>query len=98
MLIAIIDFAVAPANAARAQATLDAEAPIVRALWGNLDYAIWTDPQQTGSFRLMHEWSDAASFDAYRATDGFKAVGALLFPLMTGTPTSRVFDAKSKAT
>ncbi len=93
MLIVIVDFAVAPANTALAQITLDAEAPIVRALPGNLGYSVWTDPHHSGAFRLMHEWSDTASFAAYRASDGFKTVGAVLFPLMTGTPSSRVFDA-----
>jgi quinol monooxygenase YgiN len=98
MRIVIVDFAVTPANAALAQSTLDAEAPIVRSLPGNLGYSVWTDSHHTGAFRLMHEWSDAASFEAYRASDGFKAVGAVLFPLMTGTPTSRVFDAAQKTT
>jgi quinol monooxygenase YgiN len=98
MLIVIVDFAVAPANAAVAQTILDAEAPIVCALWGNLGYSVWTNPHQTGAFRLMHEWSDQRNFDAYRASDGFKAVGTVLFPLMTGTPSSRVFDAAPKAT
>jgi quinol monooxygenase YgiN len=97
MLIVIVDFAVAPANTALAQSTLDTEAPIVRDLPGNLGYSVWTDPHQTGAFRLMHEWSDADSFDAYHASDGFKAVGGVLFPLMTGTSSSRVFDAAPRA-
>jgi quinol monooxygenase YgiN len=98
MLIVIVDFAVAPGNAALAQGTLDGEAPIVRALPGNLGYSAWADPDQPGAFRLMHEWTDDASFAAYRASDGFKAAGTVLLPLMTGTPTSRVFDAAPKAT
>jgi quinol monooxygenase YgiN len=97
MLIVIVDFAVATSDAALAQDTLDAEAPIIRALPGNLGYSAWASPHQPGAFRLMHEWTDDPSFAAYRASDGFKTVGAVLFPLMTGTPSSRVFDAKSKA-
>jgi quinol monooxygenase YgiN len=97
MLIVIVDFAVAPADAALARSTLDAEAPIVRALAGNLGYSAWTDPRQTGAFRLMHEWTDASSLAAYRASDGFKTAGGVLFPLMTGTPSSRVFDADPMA-
>jgi quinol monooxygenase YgiN len=97
MLIVIVDFAVAPANTALAQSTLDTEAPIVRDLPGNLGYSVWTDPHETGAFRLMHEWSDAPGFDAYRASDGFKKVGGVLFPLMIGTPSSRIFDADPKA-
>jgi quinol monooxygenase YgiN len=97
MLIVIVDFAVSAANAASAQATLAAEAPIVRALWGNLGYSFWADPSQPGAFRLMHEWADAANLDAYRATPAFKAVGAVLFPLMVGAPSSRVFAAEQLA-
>jgi quinol monooxygenase YgiN len=97
MLIVIVDFAVAPRDAALAQSSLDGEASIVRALPGNLGYSVWASPHQPGAFRLMHEWTDDASFAAYRASDGFKTVGGVLFPLMTGTPSSRVFDAEAKA-
>ncbi len=93
MLIAIIDFATTPADRDAAILVLQAEAPIVRALPGNLDYSVHLDPENAGGIHLMHEWSDAASFAAYRESDGFKAVGAMLFPKMVGKPSTRVFDA-----
>lgn len=92
MLIVIVDFTVAGHNIGLTQATLDNEAPIARALHGNLGYSVWADPKTPGAFRLMHEWSDAASFEAYKATPAFKAVGGVLFPVMTGTPSSRAFS------
>ena len=93
MLIVIVDFTVAAENADLAVATLAVEAPIARALAGNLGYSVWTDPDHPGKLRLMHEWTDAPSFDAYKATAAFKTAGSVLFPLMIGKPLSRVFDA-----
>jgi quinol monooxygenase YgiN len=93
MLIVIVDFTVAPKDSPLVHSTLLAEAPVVRTLPGNLGFSIWADPDQPGTWRLMHEWADAAGFDAYRATPAFKDVGAILFPLMQGKPSSRVFAA-----
>jgi quinol monooxygenase YgiN len=97
MLIVIVDFTVAAENHNLALATLHAEAPVVRALAGNEGFSVWTSPDQGGTFRLMHEWSDADAFAAYRASEGFKTAGGILFPLMLGKPTSRVFDASLAA-
>jgi quinol monooxygenase YgiN len=93
MVIVIVDFATAPESAQLVHLTLQTEAPAVRALPGNLSYGFWPDPDHPGAWRLMHEWDDEPSFAAYRATPGFKAAGEVLFPLMTGKPSSRVFVA-----
>lgn len=93
MQIVIVDFSVTPENMRLAQATLADEAPIVRAMPGNLGYSVWCDPDIAGKLRLMHEWSNTANFEAYKATPVFKAVGAVLFPMMTGKPSSRLFEA-----
>ncbi len=93
MLIVIVDFTVAPENAGLAQSTLADEAPIARALSGNLGYSVWVDPKQPGKLRLMHEWADIADFDAYKTSAVFKSAGRVLFPLMVGKPLSRAFQA-----
>jgi quinol monooxygenase YgiN len=93
MLIVIVDFTVAPSDSPLVHSTLLAEAPVVRALPGNLGFATWTDPDHPGTWRLMHEWADADSFAAYRATPAFTTVGQVLFPLMLGKPSSRAFQA-----
>ncbi len=93
MLIVIVDFTVAPENASLAKTTLGIEAPIARALPGNLSYSVWTCPDQPGKLRLMHEWTDVPSFNAYKASAAFKSAGAVLFPLMIGKPSSRTFEA-----
>lgn len=93
MLIVIVDFTLAPENAGLAKATLAGEAPIARALSGNLGYSVWIDPDQPGKLRLMHEWAEIADFDAYKTSAVFKSAGAVLFPLMVGKPVSRAFKA-----
>jgi quinol monooxygenase YgiN len=90
MLIVIVDFEVAPQDRPTTVATLATEGHEVRTLPGNLDYSVWIDPDEDGRLRLMHGWQDLASFDAYKLTDGFKAVGAALFPKMVGKPTTQV--------
>jgi quinol monooxygenase YgiN len=93
MLIVIVDFTVAPENTDTVQQALLAEAPAARALRGNQSFGFWVDPDQPYTWRLMHEWTDATAFEAYRATPAFQAAGAILFPLMIGKPISRVFAA-----
>ena len=87
-----------PANRPFALTTLQEEAPIVRALSGNLGYTLHLDPENAGGLRLTHQWNDAASFAAYRATPGFKAVGDELFPMMVGKPVTAVFEATQMVT
>jgi quinol monooxygenase YgiN len=90
MLIVIVDFEVSAANRPFAITTLQDEGATVRGLNGNLDFGVWTDPAHGGKLRLTHEWSDLESFDAYKSTAAFKEVGAKLFPMMVGKPSTVV--------
>jgi quinol monooxygenase YgiN len=94
MMIVLVDFAVAPLDRDFALTTLQTEAITVRAMHGNLGYHLRTDPENEGAMTLIHEWTDAGAFAAYRASDTFKAVGAALFPRMVGTPSTRIFTAE----
>ena len=93
MLIALVDFTVAPENGPAALATLLAEAPAVRAMAGNLDFRPYLDPVSAGTVRIFHEWRDADSFAAYTQSDTFKRSGQVLRPMMTGIPVSRRLNA-----
>jgi quinol monooxygenase YgiN len=93
MMIVLVDFAVAPRDRDFALTTLQTEAVTVRAMPGNLGYHLRTNPDGEGVMTLIHEWTDARAFAAYRASDTFKAVGAALFPRMVGTPSTRIFTA-----
>ncbi len=93
MLIVQVDFEVAAESRTLALKTLYKERPIVRALPGNLSYLLLTDPESEGRMTLIHHWDNADDLAAYRSSDGLKAVGAVLFPLMTGKPDTRVWTA-----
>lgn len=90
MLIVTVDFEVSSANRPVAIATLQDEGAVVRDLHGNMGFGVWADPAHGGKLRLTHEWSDMESFDAYKATPAFKEVGAKLFPMMVGKPSTVV--------
>ncbi len=90
MLIVNVDFEVSSANRPVAIATLQNEGATVRGLQGNMGVGVWTDPAHSGKLRLSQEWSDMESFDAYKSTAAFKEVGAKLFPMMVGKPSTVV--------
>ena len=93
MLIALVEFDVAPEDRAAALAALTAEAPEVRAMAGNLGFRPLIRADTPGGVMILHEWRDRAGFDAYRAGPGFAAIGRAIRPLMTATPVTRVFEA-----
>ena len=93
MLIAIVDFIVAPENCAAALAAILAEAPAVRAMKGNVAFQPYLDPKDAKAIRIFHEWNDAASFELYTASDTFKTLGQVLRPLMIAPPVSRRMTA-----
>lgn len=92
MPLVIVDFAVAAEHPGLAVATPDIEALIAQALPGNSSYSVWTCPDHPGKLRPMHEWTDAPSFNGYKATAAFKSAGAVLFPLMIDKSSSRAFQ------
>jgi len=93
MLIAIVDFTVAPENRPSALAAILAAAPAIRGMADNLGFQSYLDPVNTGAIRLFHEWQDAASFEVYTASGVFNALGELLRPLMIAPPVSRRMKA-----
>lgn len=94
MLIAILDFDVAPADQQAALDQLLAEAPGVRAMPGNIAFRPYADPLLDTRVSLVHEWQSRADFDAYLASEAFARSGTKLRPMMTGAPTSRRFEAE----
>jgi quinol monooxygenase YgiN len=94
MLIAIVDFAVAPENRPSALAAILAAAPSVRSMPNNIGFRPYLDPVNTGSIRIFHEWEDTASFEAYTASAEFSGLGKFLRPLMTAQPVSRRMKAE----
>jgi quinol monooxygenase YgiN len=94
MFIAIVDFTVAAQNRETALDTLLAEAHAVRAMPGNLAFRPYADPIDGEAVRIVHEWQDIESFEAYASSDTFRSSGQALRPLMTSMPVSRRFTAQ----
>lgn len=94
MLIAILDFDVAPADQQAALDHLLAEAPTVRAMPGNIAFRPYADPLIDTRVSLIHEWEVPAAFEAYLASEAFANTGAVLRPMMTAAPVSRRFTAE----
>ncbi len=89
-----VNFTVASADRTAAITCLTDEAPQMRALPGNRAVRVLTDPGDEGAITLLHQWNDLASLDAYRAGPLFAAVGGILRPMMTGAPSTMVYDAR----
>jgi quinol monooxygenase YgiN len=96
MFIAIVDFSVAPAQRDVALAVLAREAPLARALPGNLNYRAFTNAGDDSHVGIFHEWRTEADFKGYAASPEFGRLGAQLRPMMLSAPISRRFDAVLK--
>ena len=93
MLIAILDFDVAPAQRSAALDQLLTEMPLVRKMQGNIAFRPFADPLADTRITLVHEWERRSDFDAYLASPCFARSGEMLRPMMTGAPVSRRFEA-----
>ncbi len=94
MLIAILDFDVAPANSDAALDRLLSEAPAVREMKGNIAFRAYADPLIDTRVTLVHEWESEEDFAAYLASPAFARLGKVLRPMMTAPPVSRRFEAR----
>ncbi|MGG6897918.1 putative quinol monooxygenase [Rhizobium sp. BR 315] len=89
MLIAIVDFIVAPENRDAVVARLLQDSEAIRAMEGNLAFSPYVDPVNEKAVRIWHEWRDVEHFRAYTASEIFKQLGLVLRPLMKAPPVSR---------
>ncbi len=93
MLIAIVEFEVAPSRRPALLGQIEAEARNVRSMDGNLAYKALASGESDGRIVLLQEWENEQAFATYRASDGFSALNQRLKPEMTGPPSSRGFNA-----
>ncbi|NUW29869.1 antibiotic biosynthesis monooxygenase [Nonomuraea sp. SMC257] len=94
MIIAMVDFDTAASDRAAALAHLDSDSDLVRAMPGNLSYRVFASREDETRVTVTHEWDDEESFDGYLKSDVFARAGAVLRPMMTGSPVSRRFRAE----
>ncbi|WP_018636477.1 putative quinol monooxygenase [Parafrankia elaeagni] len=94
MFIAIVDFDTAAADRPMALAHLDNECDQVRSMPGNRAFRVYASRDDQTRTTVVHEWDDEASFAGYQRSECFARTGAVLRPIMTGTPVSRRFRAE----
>jgi quinol monooxygenase YgiN len=94
VFIAILDFSTAATDRPAALAQLDAESDEVRSMPGNLAFRVYASREDATRIAVIHEWEDEASFTRYTESDSFARSGAVLRPIMAGTPVSRRFRAQ----
>jgi quinol monooxygenase YgiN len=94
VFIAILDFSTAAADRPVALAQLDSERDEVRAMPGNLAFRVYASREDDTRITVVHEWDDRPSFTGYLGSEPFARSGAVIRPLMTGTPVSRRFHAE----
>ncbi|WP_108816292.1 putative quinol monooxygenase [Loktanella sp. Alg231-35] len=93
MIYVEVNFTVAAVDQGAAVACLLEEALVMQALPGNQGYRVLVQPQTEGVITLLHKWNDLDSLDAYRNGPLFAKVGGVLRPIMTGAPSTTVYDA-----
>jgi len=95
MIMALIDFTVAPETR---PGLLEALQPLLveaRRIDGNISYRAFIDSEDGARIRMMHEWETLDQFRAYAASELFVRIGKILRPAMTTPPVSRRLSATS---
>lgn len=89
MIMALIDFEVAPEGRAGLLEALQPLLAEARGFEGNRGYRAWTDSESSAHIGLLHEWDTIEHFRTYAASDLVDRVGKILRPAMTTPPVSR---------
>ncbi|MCK0095451.1 antibiotic biosynthesis monooxygenase [Yoonia sp. F2084L] len=95
MIYVEVNFSVAPKDRTAAVDCLTKEAPVMQGLPGNRGCRVLVDPVADDAVTLLHQWDDLASLDAYRTGPLFAQVGGVLRPMMTGAPSTVVYEASA---
>lgn len=95
MIMASIDFEVAPE--ARATILRDLQPLLLeaRTFEGNLTYRALADSGNAAHIAILHEWQTLEQFRAYTASALFARLGKALRPHMTTPPVSRRLKTES---
>lgn len=95
MIMALIDFEVAPETRARLLEALQPLLVETRDFAGNVSYRAFTDSENGAHVGIMHEWQTLDHFRAYASSDLFVRIGKILRPAMTTPPVSRRLNTTS---
>jgi len=95
MIIALVDFDVAPERCSALLADLKPLLEEARAMAGNISYRALIDGEEKAHIDIMHEWESLERFRDYRSSNLFSRMSQLLRPAMTSPPVSRCLQAES---
>ena len=95
MIMALIDFEVAPESRGDLLQALQPLLAEARKAPGNRSYRASADSENRGHIGLMHEWDSLEQFRAYASSDLMDRMGKLLRPAMTTPPVSRRLRTES---
>ena len=68
------------------------ESPKVRGQAGCVTFELFRSTEQPNQFLLYEEWQDKASFEAYKSSEPFQAIGKALPPMLAGKPESAYYE------
>lgn len=89
MIMALIDFEVAPESRTGLLQALQPLLAEARDFAGNGSYRASTSSESAAHIGLMHEWDTLEHFRAYASSDLFDRISKILRPAMTTPPVSR---------
>lgn len=70
------------------------ESTKVRQQAGCVMFELFGSAEDETAFLLYEEWQDKASFEAYKTSEPFGAIGAALPPLLAGKPDSAYYEGE----
>lgn len=74
---------------------VDRESLKVREQAGCVSFELFRSTAQSNEFLLFEEWQDKASFEAYKSSEPFKAIGAALPPMLAAKPDSAYYEGEN---
>lgn len=74
---------------------LNRESVNIREQAGCLTFELFRSTEQPNQFLLYEEWQDKASFEAYKNSEPFQAIGKALPPMLAGKPDSAYYEGEN---
>ena len=86
MKLVTVEASFAPEHAGTCHDLFSDHAPEVRQMPGCEAYELYAAPADQGKIVIVQRWSSMDSFDQYRQSEAFAALGQGLKPIMAGPP------------
>lgn len=74
---------------------MNEQSPKVREQAGCVTFELFRSAEQPDQYLLYEEWQNRASFEAYKDSEPFNAIGAALPPTLAGKPDSAYYEGEN---